>query len=238
MNVEVVGCPVRPAFRDFSGADLGAMRASFDLHPDRPMLLVTGASQGARTVNEAVLPLAGALSIAGWQVLHLAGKADAEQVQRAYADGASGVPHRVLGFTDRMPEAMAAADLIISRAGASTLSEIQAAGRPSILFPYPYHRDQHQRHNAAVLADAGAAILLEDAKDGQVNAGRLGPPLALLMGDPARRLEMGRCARALDRPDSAERIAAHLLSAAQVPTNIPCEISDCHAAQRCSNTEY
>ena len=101
-----------------------------------------------------------------------------------------------------------------SRAGASTLAEIQVVGKASILLPYPYHRDQHQRHNAMVLVEAGASVLVDDAKDGQVNAARLEPVLAQLMNDDARRERMGRCAMTLDRPDSAETIAGRLLAAA------------------------
>ncbi|HOJ74656.1 MAG TPA: UDP-N-acetylglucosamine--N-acetylmuramyl-(pentapeptide) pyrophosphoryl-undecaprenol N-acetylglucosamine transferase [Phycisphaerae bacterium] len=213
--IEVSGCPVRPAFRRAAGLAPEAIRESFGLDPHRPMLLVTGASQGARTINEAMLTLAGAVAAADWQVLHLSGATDAERVEQAYRQSNTGLRYRVLAFTDRMPEAMAAADLIISRAGASTLSEIQAMGKPSVLFPYPYHRDQHQRHNAAVLAEAGAAVLLDDAKDATANAAQLGPVLARLMGDAAERERMARAASSLDVPDSADRIAARLLEVSQ-----------------------
>lgn len=211
--VEVAGCPVRPAFRETTGMAVGSIRESFGLDADRPTLLVTGASQGARTINEAMLTLSGAVAAANGQVLHLSGAADAQRVEQAYRQSGTGLRYRVLAFTERMPEAMAAADLIISRAGASTLSEIQAVGRPSILFPYPYG-DGHQRHNAAVLEQAGAAVLLDDAREPTANAARLGPILAHLMGDAERREAMARAARSLDCPESAERIAAHLLKAA------------------------
>lgn len=223
--IEVSGCPVRPGFRQAAGLAVGPVRESFGLEPQRPTLLVTGASQGARTINEAMLPLAGAVAAAGWQVLHLSGGADAERVERGYRDSGTGVRARVLAFTERMPEAMAACDIVISRAGASTLSEIQAVGKPSILFPYPYHRDQHQRHNAAVLADAGAAVLLDDRKEAMANAAQLGPVLALSMGDGARREQMARAARDLDRPDAADWIAARLWNAAgEAPTG-GCDLS-------------
>jgi UDP-N-acetylglucosamine--N-acetylmuramyl-(pentapeptide) pyrophosphoryl-undecaprenol N-acetylglucosamine transferase len=189
------------------------------LDPTLRTLLVTGASQGARSINDAITLLAGRLDWAGWQVLHLAGQGDAQRVTDAYSrlagESASAVLKiKVLPFTDRMAEAMAACDLIVSRAGASTLAEIQVVGKPSILLPYPYHRDQHQRHNAMVLVEAGAAVLVDDARDGTVNAGRLGPVLTQLMGDEARRSMMGLCAMTLDRPDSAETIAGRLLVSA------------------------
>jgi len=216
---EVTGCPVRLAFRAARGADRRAVLESFGLGPTLRTLLVTGASQGARSINEAFALLAGRLDWTGWQILHLAGQADAPRMAEAYATlaGRSGpaVPKtRVLPFTDRMGEAMAVADLIVSRAGASTLAEIQAAGKPCILLPYPYHRDQHQRHNAMVLVEAGAAELVEDAKDGAFNADRLEPVLRELMADDGRRERMGRLAMTLDRPGSAEAIAVRLLAAA------------------------
>jgi UDP-N-acetylglucosamine--N-acetylmuramyl-(pentapeptide) pyrophosphoryl-undecaprenol N-acetylglucosamine transferase len=226
--VEVTGCPVRPAFRTAGQADAAAILRSFDLEPGKRTLLVTGASQGARTINEAIIRLAGELDWAGWQVLHLAGQADAGGVAEAYARlaGSSGksVPRaRVLPFTDRMAEAMAACDLIVSRAGASTLAEILAVGKPSIVLPYPYHRDQHQRYNAMVLVEAGAAVLLDDDRDAADNARRLRPVLAELMKDDRRREAMGRAARGLDHLDPAQSIASVLLKAAAGNQDAACE---------------
>ncbi|HSW45029.1 MAG TPA: UDP-N-acetylglucosamine--N-acetylmuramyl-(pentapeptide) pyrophosphoryl-undecaprenol N-acetylglucosamine transferase [Phycisphaerae bacterium] len=225
--VEVAGCPVRPEFRALR-PDTEAILRSFDLDPALHTLLVTGASQGARTINEAMILLADRLDWTGWQVLHLAGEADAARVTEAYATQGGGVGKsapktRVLPFTPRMPEAMAAADVIVSRAGASTLAEIQAVGRASILLPYPYHRDQHQRHNAMVLAGAGAAALIDDSRDAAVNAERLGPVLRDLMRDEARRSAMAEAAGALDHPDSADLIADRLLSAADSRLAAGCE---------------
>lgn len=226
--VEVTGCPVRPAFRTAGRADVAAILRSFDLEPGRRTLLVTGASQGARTINEAIIRLAGELDWAGWQVLHLAGQADAGWAAEAYSGlaGSTARPalrSRVLPFTDRMAEAMAACDLIVSRAGASTLAEILAVGKPSILLPYPYHRDQHQRCNAMVLVEAGAAVLLDDARDAADNARRLRPVLADLMKDDRRRAAMGQAARGLDRPDSAQSIASRLLEAAVGSDGAACD---------------
>jgi UDP-N-acetylglucosamine--N-acetylmuramyl-(pentapeptide) pyrophosphoryl-undecaprenol N-acetylglucosamine transferase len=130
----------------------------------------------------------------------------------------------VLPFTDRMAEAMAACDLIVSRAGASTLAEIQAVGKPSILLPYPYHRDQHQRYNAMVLVEAGAAVLLDDSRDAADNARRLRPVLAALMKDDRRREAMGRAARGLDNSDPAQSIASALLDAAAGNHGAACEL--------------
>ena len=208
VSVHETGCPIREGFSD-SSRDRGL--AEFGLDPSRRTLLVTGASQGARNINETVIRL---LDTEGdvrssfaesWQFVHLTGGAMRDQVAEKYESW--GVPARVLAFTERMPEAMAVADLVISRAGASSLAEITAAGCPSILMPYPYHRDQHQRSNALVLADAGAAILLEDRADGADNANRLAPLLSKLLGDSAALERMAGAARGLGRPDAAKQVA-------------------------------
>lgn len=225
--VTVSGCPVRPAFRAVTGRPVSGLRESFGLQPDRPVLLVTGASQGARTINEAIMSVAGQVAAADWQILHLSGPADLARVEACYQHVAGqGISpshklcYRVLAFTDRMPEAMAASELIISRAGASTLSEIQAVGRPSVLFPYPYHRDQHQRHNAAVLAAAGAAVLLDDRREAAANAAQLAPVLSELLADAERRAAMSRAARSLDRPDAARSIAHCLYEAGRLKESL------------------
>ncbi len=218
--VIVTGCPVRRAFTNLDREAAGGFLRSIGLGTDRRTLLVTGASQGARTINEAMIVLAAALPL-GWQVVHLSGEADRSRVVSAYRD--AGTEAAVLAFTDRMADAIAAADLIVSRAGASTLAEITAAGKASILLPYPYHRDQHQRHNGQVLVDAGAAAMIDDAKDATRNAAVLRPVLEGLMRDDARRGAMAEAARDLGRPDAAEVIAERLLSAAQKLREPACE---------------
>lgn len=217
--VMVTGCPVRSDF-GVRIADFGskpeardAALAAFGLAAGRPTLLVTGASQGARTINEAVVALAPMIAAAGWQILHLSGHADLERVRQAYgqlAQQSEGFRYSVLAFTERMPEAMSACDLIISRAGASSLAEIQAVGKPSILFPYPYHKDRHQWHNAEVLVKAGAAVVIDDAKDAAVNAQQLRPELEALLCGTERRAAMSVAARGLHCADAAQVIAATL----------------------------
>jgi UDP-N-acetylglucosamine--N-acetylmuramyl-(pentapeptide) pyrophosphoryl-undecaprenol N-acetylglucosamine transferase len=225
-RVLAAGCPVRRAFRLVCESAAGksephvqemvaSFRRTFDLSPERPTLLVTGASQGARTINEAFVQLAEVVGSAGWQVLHLTGQADQDRVARAYA-GAK-VEAKVLAFTDRMAEAMFASDLIVSRAGASTLAEILAVGKPSILLPYPFHRDRHQWHNAQVLVDAGAAILLDDLKDGSANARQMRPVLTEILCAESRRREMAAAACRLGKPGAAAEIANRLCEAAESP---------------------
>lgn len=205
--------------------DQAAARRRFDLAPDRPVLLVTGASQGARTVNQAVQGVWPEFSRKHpeWQLLHLTGPTDAEMARAAYSRvGATGAAPDVRGrvgatgavrveaFVHDMWLAIAAADLVVSRAGASTLAELTALGKPSILMPYPYHRDRHQNANAKVLVDAEAAILIDDAKDAAVNALLL---LAALerAAVPAAREKMAMRARGLGLPRAADSVARWLL---------------------------
>ena len=198
---EVAGNPVRapiaalaPPDQRFSGRD-GALRR-----------LVLGGSQGARALNEALPQALSALGDVALEVRHQCGeKLRAEAVQ-AYA--AAGVEARVEAFIDDMAAAYAWADLVVCRAGASTLAELCAAGVGSVLVPFAAAVDDHQTRNAEYLVDNGAALLLK--QDARLAANLL-PCLRELAADPARRLVMARAARALARPDAAERIAGIVL---------------------------
>lgn len=205
---ETLGCPIRAAF---SGASAEAGRALFGLSAEKRTLLVTGASQGARTINEALTRLwpTFAARHPDWQLLHLTGREDEAATRAAYA-GAQ-VDARVMAFTHDMPQALAAADLVIARAGASTLAELTALGRASILLPYPFHKDRHQHANAQVLVDAGAARLVEDTRSGAQNAAALLPALEALC-DSRALAAMSDAARRIGRGDAAAAIARRLLA--------------------------
>jgi UDP-N-acetylglucosamine--N-acetylmuramyl-(pentapeptide) pyrophosphoryl-undecaprenol N-acetylglucosamine transferase len=205
--VLVCGCPVRS---DFNTADRTQGLARFGLDERRRTLLVTGASQGARSINEAVIANGKFLAaLADWQILHLAGERDFDEVKAAYERcGAAAV---VEAYTDHMADALAVSDLVISRAGASTLAEITALGRPSILMPYPYHRDQHQRANAECLARAGAAQIVLDRIKPEENGPTLRRVLEELMSDDDLRSSMASAARNMGRPDAARAISEHIL---------------------------
>jgi len=204
------GCPVRAGFLSPREELRRSGLARFGLQPHLRTLLTTGASQGARTINEAMIALAPELArLGGWQVLHLSGPADVARAQAAYQ--AAGLHATVLAFTDAMPEAMAVADVAISRAGASTLAELTAMGLPSILMPYPFHRDEHQLCNARVLADAGAARIVRDRIATAENAAALGSAFLPLARDASRLSAMAEAARRLGQPDAARRISAELL---------------------------
>lgn len=149
---------------------------------------------------------------AGWQFLHLTGATDYEQVRAAYESRS--VAGRVLAYTEHMADALAAADLVVSRAGASTLAEVTAVGRASVLMPYPHHRDKHQSANAAVLADAGAAVVVEDRLSASKNAPVLGKVLSQLMQDDAARGKMSARASGLGTTGAAATIADAVLEMA------------------------
>ncbi len=206
-DCRALGCPIR---REFVTAERTEGCRRFELDPDRPTLLVTGASQGARTINRAMCRVWPEFvsKHGAWELLHLSGPRDEEEARAAYA--AAGVPAHVLPFTHEMPLALAAADLVISRAGASTLAELTALGKPSILLPYPYHRDRHQHANAQVLVDAGAAVVLEDQLDPAANAGPLLEALSRLT-DAEDREPMAQAARGLARSNAADDVAKWLI---------------------------
>ena len=209
-KVDVCGCPVRPEFLSARRED-GVAR--FGLDPKRKTLLVTGASQGARTINDAVLANADFFADrVDWQILHLTGDADYERVRAAYQG--QGTRAVVLTYTEYMAETLAAVDLVISRAGASTLAELTAVGRASILLPYPFHRDQHQAVNAKCLEKAGAAITLKDERDVQINGPALRKILAEQLNDMAKIAAMGDAARRLGHPKAAAHMASTLLQMA------------------------
>jgi UDP-N-acetylglucosamine--N-acetylmuramyl-(pentapeptide) pyrophosphoryl-undecaprenol N-acetylglucosamine transferase len=208
INCQAFGCPIRAAF---GTPDPAEGRRRFELDSTRPVLLVTGASQGARTVNQVMMRVWPAFHAAHpeWQLLHLTGPADEVEVHAAYV--AAGAPAHVLSFTHEMPLALAAADLVVSRAGASTLAELTALAKPSVLFPYPYHRDRHQHANAQVLVDQGAALMLEDRLLPEANEHPLQAALEKACS-PIAQQQMAHAAASLGRPTAAHAVATWLLT--------------------------
>ncbi len=200
-DVEVSGCPVRA---DFFNVTREAGRERFGLDRNRKTLLVTGASLGARSVNQAVVAIAAFLAEkADWQVLHLTGTADHDMVLAGYRGVGNAV--KVVAYTDDMAHAMAAADLIVSRAGASTLAEILAVRRPAILMPYPHHKDQHQLANARCASKSAPIRIVTDAVDSAANA----PALRAALEEMMKSVPRGSA------PDSAPRDSESATNAAE-----------------------
>lgn len=201
-KIKVTGCPIRPEIRTLP--DRGEASKRLGLHPKLLTLVVTGASLGAQTVNEAVLAVLPMLNLQGWQILHLSGREHANAVRQGYRELSQEAC--VVDFTPEMADVWAVADLAVCRAGASTCAELTACGVPAILMPYPYHKDMHQRANAKVLADARAAVLIEDEKDAKKNAAKLKGVMESLLYNADKRQMMAAAARKLGRPDAAERV--------------------------------
>jgi UDP-N-acetylglucosamine--N-acetylmuramyl-(pentapeptide) pyrophosphoryl-undecaprenol N-acetylglucosamine transferase len=207
-KLKVTGCPIRMEVRNLPPRAQAAGRLSLD--PALNTLVVTGASLGAQTINEAVLTMLEGVTLRGWQLLHLSGRDHAPAVRAGYRD--LSVPAVVIDFTPAMSDIWSVADLAISRSGASSCAELTASGIPSILFPYPFHKDLHQRANATVLANAGAAIVLEDEKDRKKNADKLRPAVESLLYDVDKRRAMSESARKLGKPAAADCVAKSIVA--------------------------
>ena len=205
-KVRHVGCPVRRAFLE---ADRAEAVEHFGLRADRKTLVVNGGSLGAASINEAVALLGDELAeLAGaWQVLLITGKDKAD----AALESAGELGACVLEYCERMDLAYAAADLSLGRAGVGTVAELAATATPAVLMPYPYHADQHQRLNADELRQAGAAVVVEDAKDPKENAERLRKTLLAIMRDAERLDTMHAAARQVEGARAAEQVAQWLL---------------------------
>jgi UDP-N-acetylglucosamine--N-acetylmuramyl-(pentapeptide) pyrophosphoryl-undecaprenol N-acetylglucosamine transferase len=196
----VAGNPVRPEFL-----------AVDDREPRRagapPRVLIFGGSQGAHAINMAMVEAAPRLAAAGGvDITHQTGERDLDVVRRAYAD--AGVAARVEPFLFAMDREMKDADVIVCRAGATTIAEVTAAARAAILVPLPTAADDHQRKNAEVLARAGAAELIEQ-KD--LTGPLLAERIARLAADPARRQAIAAAAATFARPDAARVIVDRAL---------------------------
>ena len=203
-----IGLPIR---REISGLDRAARRAEgrayFGLDADRPTLLVTGGSQGARRINVAVSAAARDLADSGVQVLHSAGRIDEVRVDRR----PDSPPYVVTAFIDRMDLAYAAADLIVCRAGANTVTEVAAVGLPAAFVPLPIGNGE-QAHNAHPVVQAGGALLIDD---GALTPAWIDNVVIPLVCHPGRLAAMSRAASDIVPRDADQRLAAMILQAAR-----------------------
>jgi len=164
-------------------------------------LLLFGGSAGAHHLNDIGVDAVARLGASELSILHQTGEADLEAVKRRYAE--LGIAADVRAFIDDMAAAYAAADLVVCRAGATTLAELTALGKPAVLVPYPYAADDHQRKNAESLVKRGAATMILDR---ELTAERLAAAITELRAEPGRLSSMAGAARALGRPDAAEKV--------------------------------
>lgn len=199
-----IGLPIRRMISTLDrGAQRAAGRAEFGLDPDRSTLLVTGGSQGAHRLNEAVLAAAPELSASGVQVLHVVGRDNPVSAPRGGA-----APYVVVPYVDRMDLAYAAADLVLCRAGSNTVTEVAAIGLPAVFVPLPIGNGE-QALNARPVVGAGGGILVTDA---ELTADRVRALLPLL-GDSDRLAKMSRAAAHLIPRDADDRLADLILGA-------------------------
>jgi UDP-N-acetylglucosamine--N-acetylmuramyl-(pentapeptide) pyrophosphoryl-undecaprenol N-acetylglucosamine transferase len=203
-GAEVTGVPVRPEIFGLPARPMGAA----------PRLLVTAGSNGALVFNQTMPRIVAGLleEVPGLTIVHQAGVRRLEETRAEYAaSGADPARWSVEGFLTDMPAQYGASDVVLARAG-STIAELCAAGKPSVLVPLPTAADNHQRRNAEVLAEAGAAEMLLQ-KD--VTPELLKGALVALLNDGPRRAVMAERARSLAKPGALEKIAAMVLRLAE-----------------------
>jgi UDP-N-acetylglucosamine--N-acetylmuramyl-(pentapeptide) pyrophosphoryl-undecaprenol N-acetylglucosamine transferase len=211
-HAEVTGVPVRQAFFEIPEKKGGT-----------PTVLVFGGSQGAHAINEAMIRCLPVLQreAPGIHIIHQTGERDYNDALAAYrsfsstASIAAGDSAEVFKFIEDMPAAFARADLVVCRSGASTVAEIAAAGKPAVFVPFPRAADDHQRVNAEALAQAGAAVVVEESK---LEGVWLAETISALLLDPARLRSMSAAARELAHPNAAWEIAAMAARVAGIET--------------------
>jgi len=191
---EITGLPVR---EEFFSIETKQPREPFTI-------LITGGSRGSRTLNLAAQAMWPLLKASGtpMRLIHQCGKESFQEIAAGFA--ATGLPGEVREFIEDIPSAFAASDLIVCRSGAGAVSELAAAGKPSILVPFPFAADQHQLRNAEALQHSGAARLVTDQ---EMNGERLLKEILSITGQPGALQSMGAAARTHAKPNAAKRAA-------------------------------
>ena len=195
----LTGCPCHV---DTQLVDQKSVLARFGLTAQRQTVLVIGGSQGSHRINAEFLPAIGLLSqTIPLQVIHISGKQDYQDLKSKYE--AMGIPFALYSFLEGINDAYKVADVVISRAGALTTTEIAMAGIPSILIPYPY-AGGHQKENAAVLGKAGAAQVIEEKN---LTSGRLAEAMKEILFNTTTAKDLKGRLQGIRFPDAAERLA-------------------------------
>ncbi len=177
-----------------------------------PTLLVLGGSQGAESLNEAVVGMLSQTSppLKGWRIVHQTGPGQHDAILKIYDN--CGLLHVVESFFDDLSEWYSQAAIVVGRAGATTLAELACAGLPAVLLPYPHAADNHQLANARAIAAAGAAVVVEHEQTSWQTSAKLAATLAALVDDAVRLAAMREASLRLARPDAARNVAAVLQS--------------------------
>ncbi len=215
-SVRVTGNPLRRAIADLCAADFStgvpADSAALQTAPEMTnTMLVLGGSQGSSAVNAAVLGAVEKLhdSLRGWKIVHQTGCDEADQTRAEYAR--LSISAIVEPFLDDMPAQYRAATLVVSRSGATTLTELACAGIPAVLIPYPNAIGDHQTHNARAFEKAGAARVIPQQNDAALTAAALSDALQPLLANAAARDTMRSGMRSLARPQAAADVANLIL---------------------------
>lgn len=212
-RVAVTGNPVREEMLAVPvDADQADARRHFRLHPELPTVLAFGGSQGARSINNAMLQTVGSWSDPGsLQILHAAGqnlhRETAAAWERARSRG-DGPRVRCVDFIDDMALAYTAADVVVCRAGATSIAELTALGKPALLVPYPHATGDHQLHNGLALQHAGGAAVIED---GELTGRRVVETIDPWLTDLEAHREVSEASRAFGRRDAATNVARLVL---------------------------
>jgi len=198
----VTGIPVRAEFKSLLPKQRAREHLEIDSHAHAMVVLVLGGSQGARSINDAVLDMVTSRGVpAPWWIVHISGERDYEAMKARLGEKRQS-RFTLIPYLDDPSPAYAAADLVVARAGASTLAELAASGRASLLIPYPHASEDHQNANARFFAESGASRLLHDAElSGDVFFYALSEALV-----PERIEAMAKCAAALAPADAAAMI--------------------------------
>jgi UDP-N-acetylglucosamine--N-acetylmuramyl-(pentapeptide) pyrophosphoryl-undecaprenol N-acetylglucosamine transferase len=202
-EMQTIGTPVRALL--FLESRNEAFRY-FTMNPARRTLLVVGGSLGASSINNAVAAIVRELESMNIQLIWQTGLADYERLATLSKSSSIWIG----AFVDRMELAYAAADLVVSRAGATTIAELTALGKPAILVPYPYAAADHQTINATTLVEKGAAVMI---RDGELNRS-LKHNIIELLNDEKKRNHMSTASKSLGKPDASARIASRILELA------------------------
>ena len=207
---QATGTPVRSTMRHQMTREDAASLLGLD--PTKTIILVIGGSQGARTLNSAVAMMSASPLETGWQILHLCGKREEASAVTAQAMAIARGDVRVIGYLDDPAAAYTVADIVVARAGASTIAELAAAGKPALLVPYPYATADHQRFNAEAIAKTGAArMLLDQDLDGD----RLLQELHAMLA-PEAYAELSAAAQSAALHDATTTILGRLREAASL----------------------
>lgn len=199
---ELIGVPLREEIASAEGYDIGQARVELGLDPSKPVLLVTGGSQGAQKINRVVVEATDKLRAAGVQVYHIAGSGN--EYPEKISDG-----YVRVSYCNSMELAIRACDFAISRAGAATVSELTAMGVPALFIPYPVGNGE-QRHNVAQLIEADASLIVED-KDFDVEF--INSELIPVLSSKKRLKEMGQKMKQFGKLDATEKLVTMALGA-------------------------